>query len=233
MTNPATARRSPRCRSRGRRTSTGRCRRRAKRFPGWRATPPLERARACFRLKYVLEEQKDDLAALLTRDNGKAIKDAARRDPPRHRVRRGRDRDPVAHAGRESGGRLAGDRLGHDPAADRSLRRHHAVQLPLHGAHVVPPVRDRAAGTRSSCKPSEQDPLVDGADLRAPRPDRASARRRQPRERRQGLGERDPRAPGNRRRLVRGLHAGRALHLRDRRQARASASRRSAAPRTT
>jgi len=46
-------------------------------FPGWRATPPLERARACFELKYLLEERKDDLARLVTQDNGKAAKDAA------------------------------------------------------------------------------------------------------------------------------------------------------------
>src|ERR671923_28296 len=46
-------------------------------FPGWRATPPLERARACFELKYLLEERKDDLARLVTQDNGKAMKDAA------------------------------------------------------------------------------------------------------------------------------------------------------------
>src|ERR687886_1520867 len=46
-------------------------------FPGWRATPPLERARACFELKHLLEEAKDELAALVTRDNGKALKDAA------------------------------------------------------------------------------------------------------------------------------------------------------------
>ncbi len=37
-------------------------------FPGWRKTPPLERARACFELKYLLEERKDDLAQLVTQD---------------------------------------------------------------------------------------------------------------------------------------------------------------------
>src|SRR5436189_6179571 len=46
-------------------------------FPAWRATPPLERARVCFRLKEVVERRKDDLAELVTRDNGKAAKDAA------------------------------------------------------------------------------------------------------------------------------------------------------------
>jgi malonate-semialdehyde dehydrogenase (acetylating) / methylmalonate-semialdehyde dehydrogenase len=46
-------------------------------FPEWRATPPLERARACFELKYLLEERKDELARLVTQDNGKAAKDAS------------------------------------------------------------------------------------------------------------------------------------------------------------
>jgi malonate-semialdehyde dehydrogenase (acetylating) / methylmalonate-semialdehyde dehydrogenase len=46
-------------------------------FPGWRSTPPLERARACFELKYLLEEHRDELAKIVTRDNGKALKDSA------------------------------------------------------------------------------------------------------------------------------------------------------------
>jgi malonate-semialdehyde dehydrogenase (acetylating)/methylmalonate-semialdehyde dehydrogenase len=46
-------------------------------FPGWRATPPVERARVCFDFKYLLEEARDELAMLVTTDNGKAIKDAA------------------------------------------------------------------------------------------------------------------------------------------------------------
>ena len=46
-------------------------------FPEWRATSPVERARACFRLKNILEERRDELAEIVSRDNGKAIKDAA------------------------------------------------------------------------------------------------------------------------------------------------------------
>ena len=46
-------------------------------FPAWRATSPVERARACFRLKNALEERRDELAEIVSRDNGKAIKDAA------------------------------------------------------------------------------------------------------------------------------------------------------------
>ena len=45
-------------------------------FPGWRATPPIQRARACYDLKYALEETKDEFALLVTRDNGKTLSDA-------------------------------------------------------------------------------------------------------------------------------------------------------------
>ena len=45
-------------------------------FPEWRATPGLERARACSRLDYLLDEAKDELALLVTTDNGKTIRDA-------------------------------------------------------------------------------------------------------------------------------------------------------------
>src|SRR5688572_27956720 len=41
-------------------------------FPAWRSTPPVERARACFELKYRLEASLDELASIVTRDNGKA-----------------------------------------------------------------------------------------------------------------------------------------------------------------
>src|SRR3990172_3913327 len=45
-------------------------------FPAWRSTPPIQRARKCYDLKYLLEETKDELALLVTRDNGKTLSDA-------------------------------------------------------------------------------------------------------------------------------------------------------------
>jgi malonate-semialdehyde dehydrogenase (acetylating)/methylmalonate-semialdehyde dehydrogenase len=45
-------------------------------FPEWRRTPPIQRARVCFELKYLLEEAKDEFALLVTRDNGKTLSDA-------------------------------------------------------------------------------------------------------------------------------------------------------------
>ncbi|MBA2443305.1 MAG: CoA-acylating methylmalonate-semialdehyde dehydrogenase [Rubrobacter sp.] len=46
-------------------------------FPGWAATPVTERARLLFRFKMLLEEHSDELAALVTLENGKDAKDAA------------------------------------------------------------------------------------------------------------------------------------------------------------
>ena len=52
-------------------------------FPGWRETPPIERARILFRLKGLLEQHLDDLAEDLTREHGKAVAES------RGEVRRG------------------------------------------------------------------------------------------------------------------------------------------------
>ncbi len=45
-------------------------------FPAWAATPPIRRARVMFRVKQLLEENMDALAALLTEEHGKTIADA-------------------------------------------------------------------------------------------------------------------------------------------------------------
>ncbi|MBI2073000.1 MAG: CoA-acylating methylmalonate-semialdehyde dehydrogenase [Gemmatimonadetes bacterium] len=42
-------------------------------FPGWRATPAVERARVLFHLKALLEQHQDDLARSLTREHGKVL----------------------------------------------------------------------------------------------------------------------------------------------------------------
>ncbi|WP_035246445.1 CoA-acylating methylmalonate-semialdehyde dehydrogenase [Desulfogranum mediterraneum] len=51
-------------------------------FPEWRQTPPLARARYLFRLKDAFEEEFEDIARVLTREQGKAI------DESRGEVRR-------------------------------------------------------------------------------------------------------------------------------------------------
>lgn len=42
-------------------------------FPGWRSTPAPVRARVLFRLKALLEEHKEELAVLLTKEHGKIV----------------------------------------------------------------------------------------------------------------------------------------------------------------
>jgi malonate-semialdehyde dehydrogenase (acetylating) / methylmalonate-semialdehyde dehydrogenase len=46
-------------------------------FPGWRATPAVERARVLFRLKALLEEHRAELAELMTREHGKTRAEAS------------------------------------------------------------------------------------------------------------------------------------------------------------
>ncbi len=45
-------------------------------FPAWAATPPLHRARVLFRLKALLEDNIDELAAIVTEEHGKTLADA-------------------------------------------------------------------------------------------------------------------------------------------------------------
>ena len=42
-------------------------------FPAWRATPPPDRVQFLFKLKALLEEHLDELAALITTENGKTL----------------------------------------------------------------------------------------------------------------------------------------------------------------
>ncbi len=55
----------------------------ARAYPGWAATPVVERAQLLFRFKALLEQHFDELSALVTLENGKGIRDA------RGEVRRG------------------------------------------------------------------------------------------------------------------------------------------------
>jgi malonate-semialdehyde dehydrogenase (acetylating)/methylmalonate-semialdehyde dehydrogenase len=141
-------------------------------FPGWRAMPPLERARACFQLKYLLEERKDDLALLVTRDNGKAIKDAA------GEVRRGIECIEVATGipSLMQGANLEDVSRGIDSDMIRQPIGVFAGVTPFNFPFMVPmwflPFAI-ACGNTFVLKPSEQDPLameltfelLDGIDL--------------------------------------------------------------------
>ena len=48
----------------------------SKAFPAWAATIPLRRARVLFRLKQLIEQQMDELAAVITEEHGKTLDDA-------------------------------------------------------------------------------------------------------------------------------------------------------------
>src|SRR6266516_1413467 len=88
-------------------------------FLKWREVPPVVRARYLFKLKALMEEQFDDIAATVTRENGKTL------DEAKGSVRRGRDRLRIR-----------------PPAAGR-LRGDHAVQFSGDGAVLVLALRDR------------------------------------------------------------------------------------------
>jgi malonate-semialdehyde dehydrogenase (acetylating)/methylmalonate-semialdehyde dehydrogenase len=45
-------------------------------YPAWRDTPPLKRARVMSKLKVLLEERADEIAALITAEHGKVLADA-------------------------------------------------------------------------------------------------------------------------------------------------------------
>ncbi len=45
-------------------------------FPAWSESPPLSRARVLFAFKRLLDEHRDELAALITREHGKTLDDA-------------------------------------------------------------------------------------------------------------------------------------------------------------
>ncbi|MHA7599356.1 CoA-acylating methylmalonate-semialdehyde dehydrogenase [Alicycliphilus sp. T452] len=48
----------------------------ARAFPAWRDTPPLKRARVMGKLKLLLEEHADQIAAMITAEHGKVLADA-------------------------------------------------------------------------------------------------------------------------------------------------------------
>ncbi len=45
-------------------------------YPAWRSTPPVQRARFLFELKFLLEKHADELARTLTREHGKTLSES-------------------------------------------------------------------------------------------------------------------------------------------------------------
>ncbi|MCC6859968.1 MAG: CoA-acylating methylmalonate-semialdehyde dehydrogenase [Bryobacterales bacterium] len=62
----------------------------ARAFPAWRATPPADRIQFLFRLKQLLEEHFEEIASLITRENGKTLPES------RGELRRGIENVEVA-----------------------------------------------------------------------------------------------------------------------------------------
>ena len=128
-------------------------------FPGWRRTPVVERARVLFRLKALLDEHHDDLAASLSREHGKNVAET------RGEVQRGIEN--VEHAAGMPT-LMMGDTLedvarGVDCETVRQPIGVFAVITPYNFPVMIPlwfwPYAV-AAGNTVVIKPSEQDPLT-------------------------------------------------------------------------
>ena len=202
-------------------------------FPAWRATSISKRTDIMFRIRNLVEQHRHELAAHLTAEHGKVPSDAL------GEIARGLEnlefatRHPAPAQGRLQRAGLDRRRRLPDPPAARRRGRHHAVQLPGHGPDVDVRAPPSPCGNTFILKPSEKDPsasiflaellheagVPDGV-FNVVHGDKVAV-------------DAHPRAPGHRRRQLRRLDADRALHLRDRHHATASASRPSAAPRTT
>jgi malonate-semialdehyde dehydrogenase (acetylating)/methylmalonate-semialdehyde dehydrogenase len=128
-------------------------------FPGWRATPAAERARVLFRLKALLDENRDRLARSLTQEHGKILDDS------RGEVQRGIEN--VEHAcgipTLMMGETLEDIARGIDCETIRQPLGVFAVITPYNFPVMIPlwfwPYAV-ACGNTVVIKPSEQDPLT-------------------------------------------------------------------------
>ncbi len=80
----------------------------AEAFPAWRRTPPGERIQYLFKLKSLLEDHIEEIAKLITLENGKTFARSEGRDAARNRECRGGLRHSDDDAGVQPGGHYAG-----------------------------------------------------------------------------------------------------------------------------
>ena len=119
-------------------------------FLKWRDVPVIDRVQVLYRYKTLLEKHADELARILTSENGKTLDDA------RVEVRRMIQMVEVACGmpslmmGDSLNDVARGHRLPDHPPADRRVRGDHAVQFSRHGADVDVAVRHRVRQYRSS-----------------------------------------------------------------------------------
>ena len=221
------ASRRARSTSRRSRRSTPPCGTPPRRGQSWRTVSLAKRAELFFRIRELFHAHREDLAKLLTAEHGKVLSDAM------GEVARGLEviefacGIPTLIKGEFSEQASTGIDVYSIRQPLGVVAGHHAVQLPRDGAHVDVGARDRL---RQLLRPQAlgEGPVRLAPDGRAAQGGRPARRRLQRRPRRQGRGRRAARAPGRRRGLVRRLDADRAVHLRDRdeaRQARAGARR--------
>ena len=181
-----------------------------------------------FKFKELLDKRAADIARAISQGAWQDPFRCARRSGARHRGGGVRLRHPASPEGRVLAQCRAGDRHPFRPPAARRLRRHHAVQLPRHGAAVDASGGDRlrqhlraeAVGARS---------FRADAGLRAVQGGRLPRRRAECRAWRQGGGRRHPRPSRHQGGELRRLHPDRPLRLYARHrggEARAGAGRR-------
>ena len=168
-----------------------------------------------FHLRELVDANRKEIASLLTSEHGKVLGDAL------GEVARGLENIEFACGIPQllKGGYSEQASGGVDVYSIRQplgrRRRHHAVQLPGHGPDVDVRQRHRL---RQHVRPEavREGPVRVAADGRPAPAGRAARRGVQRRAGRQGGRRPHPRAPGHRRRELRGLDAGRQAHLRDR-----------------
>ena len=184
-------RRRSRARSRWPRStrSTPRSPPRSAAFPAWADTPPLRRARVMNKFLELLNAAPRHARRDDHRRARQGLHRRAGRGHARHRHRRVRLRHPAAAEGRLHRPGLDRHRQLDAAPAARRRRRHHAVQLSVHGADVDVPGRDRL---RQQLHPEAERarPVAVAADGRAAEAGRPAGRRVQRRAGRQGRGRR-------------------------------------------
>ena len=128
-------------------------------FEAWGDVSLSRRVKVMFAFRNLLHERLDDLARLISSEHGKVFEDA------KGEVIRGIEVVEFACGLPQLLKGEYSDQVSTDvdafslPPAARRLRRHHAVQLPDHGAAVDAPGGDRDGNT-FVLKPSERDPSV-------------------------------------------------------------------------
>ncbi len=184
-------------------------------FPGWRDTSLTKRTQVLFAFRELLNARKGELAQIVTSEHGKVLSDAL------GEVSRGQEvvefACGVAHLMKGSATENAS--TGVDVRSIRQPLGAVAIISPFNFPAMVPmwffPIAI-ATGNAVVLKPSEKVPTAALWMAELWKEAGLPRRRLQRPERRQGRGRRAADAPGHRIGVLRGLHADRALRLRDR-----------------